>query len=133
MPKPRRVTDAIASVAALAAVTLAALAACSATADPSCSWYTPVTTGGAYRGQVVVAATGAACTTPALIRWIADRTGRVWTSTTLRPAGFELADMTRPGSAVTVWIDGPTSGPAGPAAGELADDLEAAGWAPVIP
>jgi hypothetical protein len=131
--RARRATDAAAAVAALAAVVLAALAACGPGTAPSCSWYTPVTAGGAYAGQVIVVASGPACTSPALAQWIADRTGRAWSTTSLAADGTELAGLTRAGSALEVWFTGPASGPAGPVAGGLADGLEADGWTPVVP
>ena len=92
-----------------------------------CGWYTSV----AGADLVIVTAMGPPCHGEAFPVWLAARTGRGWTSTAAALAGgTELAQVGKGGSVVRVFFTGPPSGPAGPVAGELADRLQAAGWAP---
>jgi hypothetical protein len=125
-----------------AAVLAVALVACSAapaalparltptlrpTPVPSCAWYTPTTEGGQ---QVIVAVTGPACGSHALIAWIADKSGKPWASTVLRigtDTGTEFAVATRGGSTVRIFEEG-TALATQATGGYLADDFQAAGW-----
>jgi hypothetical protein len=94
---------------------------------PSCAWYTPTTQTGQ---QVIVAVTGPACLTHALIAWIADKSGKPWASTTLRigtSTGTEFAQALKGGTTVQIFEDG-TALATQATGGYLADDLSAAGW-----
>jgi hypothetical protein len=134
---PWALTLAALAVTALLVFGLTACSSPAATTTPAprpsparytgCTWYSPV---GKAGQQVIVSITGPACTgpTPALVQWIAIHTDRMWISSGARIQGTELADVGRAGSVVRVWFTGPPGGPAGPVAGQLADDLAAAGW-----
>ena len=93
----------------------------------SCAWYTPTTQTGQ---QVIVAVTGPACLTHALIAWIADKTGKPWASTTLRigtHTGTEFAQAIKGGTTVQIFEDGDALDTQA-TGGYLADDMSAAGW-----
>jgi hypothetical protein len=83
---------------------------------------------------VNVTATGAACGDPPVIEWIAAMTHREWISEGIIPGSFGtlFAQLGRDGAVVRVWFTGDAAGPAAPVAGQLADDLQAAGWAPQV-
>lgn len=116
-------------------------------ASLGCAWYSPLAT----PGQVVnVTASGPACRDRSLIGWLADHTGRPWTTEGVIPGSFGtlLAQMTRNGSVVRVWFTGPaptptatgtppertqTRPPAAALAGRIAAGLQAAGWTPQEP
>ena len=115
-----------------------------ATTTLGCAWYAPV----GSDGQVVnVTATGPACSTEALVGWMAETTRRTWISESMIPGSFGtlLAVERKGGSSVWVYFTGPepsatttgsppertqTGPPAAALAGQLADDFEAAGWSP---
>jgi hypothetical protein len=131
----------LAAVAVAAAAVALGLAACGTAPAPklspspapsparytACTWYSPV---GPTGEQVIVSITGPACTgpTPALVQWIAVQTRRMWITSGARTQGTELAQLARRRSVVRIWFTGPPSGAAGPVAGRLADDFQAAGW-----
>ena len=124
------------ALAALAVASCSAAPAASTTPSPpsprptrlpSCAWYTPTTQTGQ---QVIVAVTGPACLTHALIAWIADKTGKPWASTTLRigtSTGTEFAQALKGGTTVQIFEDG-TALDTQATGGYLADDMSAAGW-----
>ena len=115
-----------------------------ATTTLGCAWYSPT----GSDGQVVnVTATGPACSTQALVAWLAAQTRRTWRSEPMIPGSFGelLAVERKAGSAVWVYFTGPepsatttgsppertqTGPPAAVEAGTIADDLMAAGWSP---
>jgi hypothetical protein len=96
----------------------------------TCAWYTP--THGAQ--QVIVSVIGPACRGIALPMWLAQKSGRVWMSTSLVPKTQDdlFAQVARAGSVVRVWFTG-NDPPTLSTAGMLADDLQAAGWTPQLP
>ena len=109
-----------------------------------CAWYSPT----GSDGQVVnVTATGPACSTQALVAWLAQQTRGTWRSEPMIPGSFGelLAVERKAGSSVWVYFTGPepsatttgsppertqTGPPAAALAGTIADDLMAAGWSP---
>jgi hypothetical protein len=120
-------------LAVAAAGVLAAVAACarggpdpSLTSSPRpvawCAWYTP-TTGGQ---QAIIAITGPACGTPALMTWVAEKTRLRWISTTY-VAGQQMSQFTRAGTTVRIYMTGWALATQ-KAAGYLGDDFEYAGW-----
>ncbi len=105
-----------------------------ATVSPAagCAWYTPTIVKGSADGQeVIVAATGPACRTSALVRWIAQQTGRPWASTRTL-AGSLIAQMTKGSSVVLIYQAGGATATM-TTAGYLADDLQLHGWTPEAP
>ena len=124
----------------------AALAACSSApprADPaspppgpravSCAWYTPTIVNGEADGQqVIVTATGPACRSQALIRWVSLKSsGKPWASTRLI-TGTIIAQMAKAGTVVRIYQSGWALATE-KTAGYLADDFQAAGWAVQMP
>jgi hypothetical protein len=96
----------------------------------TCAWYTP--TYGSQ--QVILTATGPACSSPALIEQVAKWSGHTWLATRLVPKSAEdlFAQVARAGSVVRVWFTG-NDPPTLTTAGLLADDLQAGGWTPQLP
>lgn len=137
------------AVLVLAVVALAACSSARTTASPSpspprpsprprpaaverCAWYTPTIVGGSADGQqVIVAATGPACGSRALIAFVADITGKPWATTTL-VTGSCIAQLARGGSVVRVWQTG-FAGPTDLTAGNIADTLQGDGWRVQVP
>src|SRR5580693_5769734 len=71
-----------------------------------CAWYSPT----GSDGQVVnVTATGPACSTSALVGWLAQQTRRTWTTEPMIPGSFGelLAVERKAGSSVWVYFTGP--------------------------
>jgi hypothetical protein len=109
----------------------AGLAGCSAAppaphpvpAAATCDWYTPTTEGGQ---QVVVAVTGPACRTHALIAWIADKSGKPWAATRL-VVGTEFAWAASGGTVVRIYEAGSALATQS-TGGFLTDDFAADGW-----
>jgi hypothetical protein len=114
------------------------------TATLGCAFSTPL---GSTGLTVSVTATGPACLAPTLAPWLADHTDRPWASEAVIPGSFGTlaATLTKSGSVAEVWFTGPAQTPAptpatpgatlapGPAAalaGQVADELQAAGWRP---
>lgn len=139
-------------VPALALAACCALASCSAsarsTSTPSptarptprprpaaverCAWYTPTIVRGSADGQqVIVAATGPACRSRALIAFVADITDKPWATTSL-VTGSCIAQLARGGSVVQVWQTG-FAGPTDITAGNIADTLQGEGWQVQVP
>jgi len=103
-----------------------------APAPPRCAWYSPTVIGNAPDGQqVIVSATGPACRSLALVRWIAARSGKPWAATTL-VQGTDIAQLAKGGTVVRIWQTG-FAPQTDATAGFLADDFQAAGWAVQVP
>lgn len=94
-------------------------------------------------------ATGPVCRDQTLVRWLVRQTGRTWIAESVIPGAFGtlLAQLARAGSVADIWFTGPYETPVAapvtpgatlaappPAklAGQLADELQAAGWSPTL-
>ena len=98
----------------------------------SCAWYTPAIVSGPDAGQlVIVAATGPACRTQALIQWVAVQSDRPW-AITRTTGGTEIAQLAKSGTVVKIYQSG-FAAATDQVAGYLADDFEDAGWAVQVP
>jgi hypothetical protein len=122
----------LALIAVLAGCSSAASSSARPTTTPAtlgCAWYSPIGTSGLV---VNVTATGPACAGHGLVTWVAADTRRQWSAESLIPGSFGtlLAAERRAGSAVWVYFTGAPDQQAAPVAGQLADDLQAAGWSP---
>jgi hypothetical protein len=99
----------------------------------SCGWYTPTIVNGEADGQqVIVTATGPACRSQALIRWVSLKSsGKPWASTRTI-TGTIIAQMAKDGTVIRIYQSGWDKATE-TTAGYLADDFQAAGWTVQVP